>query len=307
MSNNPTPIDLIGYGGITQQVAARLNGYTISAFSRQFTDKHPGCAQIRCCQTDLDQPSENLANSLSDGIWVYSAPPGGTQQTDERLRAFLTAAAAANPAGIIYLGTSGVYGNTDGDWVDEHSPTRPGNERSARRLDAEQQLRTFAQTRPTRLFLLRITGIYSAERLPVTRIKSGRPIICDAEAPWSNRIHADDLTEIIVKLIEHIETHPETGEPVEVFNISDNHPDKPTNLYRKTAEYHHLPMPEHVGIETALNNATPMAAEFLRESRRINAEKIQRFLNWQPRYPDLDAFFAQLAHTSDQTEPLHQR
>jgi len=288
------PIDLIGYGYITQRVAARLDGEAVSAFSRRFENKHPDCTQIRCYQTDLDQPPEDLAENLSDGIWVYSVPPGGTQQTDDRLRAFLSAAASIQPRAIIYLGTSGVYGNTDGGWVDENSPTRPGNNRSMRRLDAESQLAAFAQRGKTHLYRLRITGIYAANRLPIERIKSGKPIICDAEAPWSNRIHADDLTEIIIRLINRSNLVPTSTPESEILNISDNNPDKPTTLYQLTAQHHRLPMPKRVSIETALANATPMAAEFLRESRRVDARKVQKFLDWQPRYPDLNRFFEQL-------------
>ncbi|OZB77813.1 MAG: hypothetical protein B7X28_09475 [Halothiobacillus sp. 13-55-253] len=127
-------------------------------------------------------------------------------------------------------------------------------------------------------------GLYACDRLPLERIRAGAPVVCLEESPWSNRIHADDLANIYTRLIARVEQ----AEPVSgVFNISDNNPRPMTELYVNTAAHFDLPAPPCLPLADVLAQSSPMAREFLTESKRIDARAIQLALDWQPRYPDL--------------------
>jgi nucleoside-diphosphate-sugar epimerase len=76
------------------------------------------------------------------------------------------------------------------------------------------------------------------------------------------------------------------------FNVSDNHPTPVNVIYRQMAAHFGLPQPPEQPLETVLAQSSPMAREFLSDSRRVNATAIQRTLDWQPRYPRLAATLA---------------
>ncbi|MFN2382368.1 MAG: NAD-dependent epimerase/dehydratase family protein, partial [Guyparkeria sp.] len=197
----PRPIVLIGYGDIARRLAARLPDHDIVAVGRHTAEPPRGHrGGWHSVVQDLDQddsiPSEATPENA---IWVYLAPP----------------------AGLIYISTTGVYGDHGGNWVSESTPPAPGHDRGYRRLDAEAQCRQYAQSRQIPDCVLRVTGIYACERLPVEKVRQGTPVPAGREAPWSNRIHAEDLADILRLLVDRLEI----GDPVTgVFNVSDNHP-----------------------------------------------------------------------------------
>ena len=77
-------------------------------------------------------------------------------------------------ARLVYVSTSGVYGDCGGAVVSEARPLRPGNARARRRVDAERQLVRVARQRGMHLIILRVPGIYAADRLPLARLKAER-------------------------------------------------------------------------------------------------------------------------------------
>ncbi|MDG4868693.1 SDR family NAD(P)-dependent oxidoreductase [Guyparkeria sp. 1SP6A2] len=296
MSRDNHPIVLIGYGDIARRVAARLPDHAITAVARQHTDPpegHRGDWQSLVIDLDRDIPLRD-ESFPADAIWVYLAPPPRTGQNDPRVARWLRFAPRP-PAAMVYISTTGVYGDHAGEWVDESMPPNPGHQRGWRRLDAEDRLGKHATRSDVPLACLRVTGIYTCERLPLAKLRAGTPVPGGDQAPWSNRIHADDLTDIIVRLIERIET----GQPVTgTFNVSDNQPMRISEVYRLVAEHFGLPHPKEAAMDDVLAQASPMAREFLSESRRVDASAIQQALDWQPRYPNIEATLAACGKSS---------
>lgn len=282
--NHPPPLVLIGYGDIATRIATRHPGHPIHAFARH-QPLMPGShhAQWQGQSWDLD---EDRPLTLPEGaVWVYLAPPPAQGIVDARVERWLQAAAATGrPTQVIYTSTTGVYGDHQGGWVSETTLAAPAHDRGRRRLDAEARLAVWCARQNIPFTILRVTGIYACDRLPIARIRAGEPVVCMEESPWSNRIHADDLADIYGRLIERLQQ----GAPVRgVFNVSDNHPQPMTELYLKTAAHFGLPSPPCRPLAEVLAHASPMAREFLAESKRIDARAIQQALNWTPRYPDL--------------------
>lgn len=279
----------IGYGDIAARVAARHPSQAIWALARRLApmpDGHTAGWHAQAFDLDTDPAPALPANT----VWLYFAPPPAQGTEDSRLRRWLaTAENQPRPAQLIYASTTAVYGDVAGAWVDKQTAPNPAHDRGRRRLDAEQQCQRWCAARGVPLTILRITGIYAADRLPLDKIRAGQPVVCPEEAPWSNRIHADDLADICSRLIARCSAGiPVTG----VFNISDNHPQPMSRLYQRTAEHFGLTLPPCRPLAEILANASPMAREFLSESKRVDAHAIQQALDWRPRYPSIEATLA---------------
>ncbi|HQT42731.1 MAG TPA: SDR family NAD(P)-dependent oxidoreductase [Halothiobacillus sp.] len=285
-----SPLVFIGYGDIAARVARLHPQHETHAIARQAALRpagHTGAWVVHPHNLDTD----TTPTVPESALWLYFAPPPNTGVTDTRVARWL--AAMANqpaPQHVIYASTTGVYGDHHGEWITEHTPATPAHDRGRRRLDAEAQFTERCAARAIPLTLLRITGIYACDRLPIERIKAGAPVVCLEESPWSNRIHAEDCADICAQLI----ARTESGQPVTgVFNLSDNQPRPMTELYLATAAHFGLPAPPCLPLSEVLAQSTAMAREFLTESKRIDARAIQRALNWQPRYPNLAATLAE--------------
>lgn len=278
------PIVLIGYGDIAARVARNHPHSPLHALARHHPlppVSHRGAWSGKIFDLDKDMPADLPLGA----VWVYLAPPPPHGVSDTRVARWLSAVSCdQRPAQVIYASTTGVYGDQRGDWVSERTPVSPAHDRGRRRVDAELRFQQWCAHQGVPCTILRVTGIYACDRLPLSRIRAGAPIVALAESPWSNRIHADDLADIIGLLIGRLQQ----GDPVHgVFNVSDNHPRPMAELYLQTARHFGLPPPPSLPLAAVLAEASPMAREFLGESKRIDARAIQQALNWRPRYPDL--------------------
>src|SRR5687767_8026720 len=148
-----------GFGDIARRAAPRLE--------RRF-------AILRLSRADgfdLDRP-ETLALQATDAL-LHCAPPPGEGETDSRTANLLAALEKGRilPARVVYVSTSGVYGDCAGARVDEARPPAPRTARARRRLDAERRLALWCNPRGVPLVVLRAPGIYAADRLPLARLR----------------------------------------------------------------------------------------------------------------------------------------
>ncbi len=271
---------IVGFGDVGERVA-RLEvtaGHRVTALARR-PDKTGAVGELglAALAVDLDQ-ADGLPPLEADRIY-YFAPPPGTGQRDSRMTHFL-AALGGGPKRLVYISTSGVYGDCQGRLVDEDAPLQPGNDRSRRRLDAERQLCDWAQTGGHELVILRVGGIYSANRLPVERLRRGMKILRLEEAPPSNRIHADDLAAICVAAMAR-------GRSGEVYNVSDGHPSTMSDYFLQVAAALHLPPPQQISWQQAQAELSEAMLSYLREGKLLDNGKMLRELAVELRYPDL--------------------
>lgn len=225
-------------------------------------------AAIHCLQVDMDQRFEFPAIP-PQAQWVYLAPPDRNDLQDNRLRAWLAATPAKQrPARFIYISTSGVYGDHQGGWVTEQTPVQPETDRAKRRVDAEQVLHSWCREHHIELLILRVPGIIGIGRDSLSRLQSGEPIIHPDEAPYTNLVDADYLAKAILFLASKA--------PTGIYNISDRQPVTVTERYLGLCEQHSIPVPEFISLEQAKQSYSPMRMSYLKESRRLNADKLWR-------------------------------
>ena len=234
---------------------------------------------------DLDQPrSLNRIAGLATTV-VHCAPPPATGSGDPRTARLLTALAHPRQSDIvalhlIYISTSGVYGDCGGRWVSETTPPRPESARAQRRIAAEHLLRRASRRRQIRCTILRAPGIHGPQRLPLERIHGGQPVLCDADSGWGNHIDADDLARAVVALLH--DRHNSR-----VYNVVDNQPLPHGQYLQRIAMHLSLPPLPALPREQAEQQMSASLWSFQRESRRIDNHRLCRESRWRPLRPDL--------------------
>jgi nucleoside-diphosphate-sugar epimerase len=219
----------------------------------------------------------HVLRSWAEGAAIaYLAPPPESGSTDPRLERFLAGLGEARPAVLLYMSTTGVYGDAAGAVVDESSPVAPTNDRSRRRIAAEQCTRTWCDARGVRWVILRVPGIYGPHRLPLERLKRGEPVLRPEDAGPGNRIHVDDLVTACVAALER----PVSG----LFNVGDGDHSSTTVYVQKTAELAGLPPPNLVSLAEARERISPGLLAFLVESRRVETRRMREELGVRLRH-----------------------
>lgn len=283
MSGEPVTVVGCGYTGLRLARRCLAEHRAVTAFvrsperARELEMEH-----IDARVLDLDAPRG--ASLESEGAFVYMAPPPGEGETDGRIANWLAALDGA-PRCIVYLSTTGVYGDRGGRTVDETTTAAPTSDRGRRRLDAERQLIAYAGARRTALRILRVPGIYGPGRLPLERIASGAPIPLVGDTGPGNRIHVDDLAGACLAALDY------AGEE-SVFNVGDGDDASMSEYFIEVARQAGLEPPPQIPLQALLERVSPMMRSFLTESRRVDVTRMRTVLGFDPTFPDHSAGIA---------------
>lgn len=271
---------VVGVGYVGRRLLARLPDDAIG-LSRT-------ASRNRILELDLDDESPSALDVRGDAGVIYTVPPARDAAADLRLRRFLSSLARA-PRRIIYLSTTGVYGNRDGAIVDETDAVRPESSRAERRVDAEHALADYCERQQVELVVLRVPGIYGPGRLGSDRIREREPVLDESDANPGNRIHVDDLVRCCVAALD-------AGVPAGVYNVGDGDERSSTWFADEVARQLGLDSPPRVSRDAAQKTFSPMRLSFLAESRRLSLDKMRDVLGVTPRYADAaDGIRASLA------------
>lgn len=274
---------IVGCGDVGLRVARLLGGrarlYALSHSPHRFAMLR--AAGITPIAGDLDdRGSLRRLAGLADAV-LHFAPPPGEGETDPRSRRLLAALsrrphASPRPA-LIYISTSGVYGDCAGAHVAETRPPRPHNARAKRRADAETRLRSWGR-RGRRVSILRAPGIYAGDRMPAERVRKGLPAIVAVEDVYTNHIHADDLARLALAALFR-------GRPNRLYNAVDDSGLKMGDWFDAVADHLGLPRPPRLPRQAVLAAVTPAMQSFLNESRRLCNRRMKTELRLRLRYP----------------------
>jgi len=277
---------ILGCGDIGRRVArlALADNATVYGVVRS-AERAAELAELGICPiiAHLDDPSTLQGLPTGGATVFYLAPPPGGGIADPRVRNFCAAITPGEePRKVVYMSTSGVYGNSGGDPVTEETPPNPQTARGKRRLDAEDSFREWGKGCGVPVIVLRVTGIYGPGRFPVSQLASGQPVLDEAIAPLTNRIHADDLARVCLAAAAR-------GEDGDVFNVSDGHPTTMTHYFNAVADLLGYPRPRQVSMEEAREVMSPLMLSYVSESRRLDNGKMLRKLGIKLLYPDLES------------------
>ena len=292
---------IIGCGNVGLRVAALLRArHRIYALTRD-AERIPGLRRhgLTPLLGDLDRPETltPLAGLAHDVI--HLAPPPARGRVDARTAHLIAALGRGRslPQHFIYISTSGVYGDCNGALVDETSPLRPQTDRARRRADAEQRLRDWGARTGVRVSILRVPGIYAADRLPVARIKRGTPALRPQDDAYVNHVHADDLAGMVIAALHR-------GQANRSYNASDDAPQKMGDYFDLVADRFRLPRPPRITRAEASAVIPENLYSFMSESRRLGNRRIKQELRVRLRYPTVREGIAAAAPRRD---PAHVR
>ena len=218
-----------------------------------------------------------------------STPKQQAALTDTRTCHLLAALSKGRlPQRLIYISTSGVYGDCKGEIVDETHNTHAQNARAKLRVDAENQIRRWARRNRVHASILRVPGIYAADRLPVERLKKATPTIVETEDGYTNHIHADDLARCVVAALQH-------AQPNRIYHTVDDSRMKMGAYFDAVAKAFDLPPVPRITRNEAQKILSPVLLSFMNESRRLSNQRMKRELKMVLSYPTVAHALAEIS------------
>jgi len=240
---------------------------------------------------DLDRAEslERLAG-LADLV-LHLAPPPREGSRDTRTRHLLAALSRGRslPRRLVYISTTGVYGDCDGARIDETRPRRPASARARRRVDAEEVLRRWGALNRVPVLILRAPGIYGDGRLPLERLQAGMPVLAPEADVFTNHIHADDLARACCLALFR-------GGAGRSFNVVDDSELKMGDYFDQVADAAGLPRPPRLERGELAGQLSPLQCSFMAESRRIANWRMRRELRLDLSFPTVALGLAAAFH-----------
>ena len=279
---------IVGCGDVGMRLLPLLRG-RFKVFA--VTSQAQRCDELRAAGAtplvaDLDRPA-TLGRLRNLAPWVlHLAPPQSDGELDRHTRHLV--AALGNVKRLVYVSTTGVYGDCGGALVHESRPVAPRNARARRRVDAERILRAWGVVNGTQVSILRVPGIYAAERLPIKRLEQGTPALRPEDDVYTNHIHADDLARIVLAALWR-------GRRGRVYHAVDDTRMKMAAYFDAVADAFNMARPPRLPRAELAQQVSPMLLSFMSESRRLDNTRIKRELRVRLRHPDVATALARMA------------
>ena len=176
-----------------------------------------------------------------------------------------------------YLSTIGVYGDTKGKWVDEHSPLKPSTNRGIARVNAEKEWLKY-NFLPTHIF--RLGGIYGPDRSPFQKVLQGKAVKIIKPGQVFSRMHIRDIVQTLIASISK-------PKPYSIYNLCDDNPAPPQDVLSYAAKLLNVEQPPTVSFKDA--DLSEMARSFYAENKRVSNNLIKSELGVNLIYPDYKA------------------
>ncbi|ACB96874.1 SDR family oxidoreductase [Beijerinckia indica] len=206
---------------------------------------------------------------------IVSIPPGVS--VDPVLSRFGRRIAGLHrPQTIIYLSTIGVYGDRQGQWVDESRPATPTSERARTRVQAEKSWAALGKSKEKNVHVLRLAGIYGPGRNALVNLRAGTAHRIIKPDQVFNRIHVDDIASAIAGALAYDGRN-------EVWNVSDDEPAPPQDVVTYAAELLGVTPPPEITLEAA--EISPLTRSFYAENKRASNLKLKQELRMELAYP----------------------
>jgi len=221
-----------------------------------------------------------VSNEIFDGathvLSCIPPLPSGKDPVLDKLKTKLIN--SKNLKWVGYLSTTGVYGDTKGEWVNENTSPNPQQKRSIRRFFCEKQ---WLETKlPVQI--LRLPGIYGPGRSAFESLLAGTTKMVDKPGQVFSRIHVDDIAGSLFFLINHYSQ----GNNPSIVNVADNLPTNNLEVIAYAAKIARKSLPSTIPFEIAKETMSPMALSFWQENRKVDNKLLCKTLGYSLIYPD---------------------
>ena len=268
-----------GFGQVAKNFIKKINDKNIdislTTTSRENSNKKSyeniAYESYQFSENSFDQRLVERLKS-SDHILVSIAPINGE---DIVLKNFQNKFENKRIKSITYLSSTSVYGNHNGNWVDEISNTIPTSTNGIARLNAEKSWLNIASKKNLPLQIFRLSGIYSNQNNVLIRLKSGSAKLIEKKKQFFSRIHVEDIANILFKSLRSFKTN-------EIYNISDDKPASSEELILYGSKLLNMEKPEVVDLSKI---ESQMVRDFYKDSKKVSNKKMKSFFEYELKYP----------------------
>ena len=234
-------------------------------------------ADLEAFLFDDERPLGDPLYVLKDVTHLLISTPPGREGCPTYLAHGEVIASLPNLEWVGYLSSTCVYGDRDGDWVDEYSELRPSTIRGSRRTKAEEQWRSMRRLNNLPVHVFRLSGIYGPGRSALDSVHAGIARRIDKPGQVFGRVHVADIVQVLMASIAQRNAGA-------VYNICDDNPAPAHEVIAYACEILGKEAPPLVAIEDA--NLPPMALSFYSDNKRVRNERIKQELGVTLKYPD---------------------
>ena len=217
---------------------------------------------------------DKIINKLkqSDHILISIPPVNGI---DLVYKNFSKIIEEINPKWITYLSATSVYGNHNGEWVNEESETKSKFANGIARITSEKSWLSLSQNKNLPLQIFRLSGIYSNRNNILVKLKLGNVSLIDKENHFFSRIHVEDIANILFKSLFNFKSG-------EIYNISDNQPSSSKELTLYGVKILNIDKPKTISVEDI---DSVMLKNFYKDSKKVSNKKMKLFFNYDLKFP----------------------
>ena len=208
----------------------------------------------------------------ADHILLSIAPINGIDIVIKNLKDYLK---SSKFKWITYLSATSVYGNHNGEWVDENSETKPNSPNGVERLKVEKEWMQLASKFDLPFQIFRLSGIYSNQYNILKRLKSGEAKIINKKNHFFSRIHVEDIANVLVSSLNNFKKK-------EIYNISDNQPASAEEITMYGVKLLGINKPKTIEINEI---ESEMMKNFYKDSKKVDNKKMKEFFNYKLKYP----------------------
>ena len=268
-----------GFGQVAKNFIKKINTenlkINLTVTSREKSEKkcfdNVNYESLQFSENSFDQKLvKNLKSS--NHILISIAPVNGN---DIVIKKFQNIFDSSKIKWVTYLSATSVYGNHNGNWVDENSDTKPTSSNGIDRLNAEKSWLDLAEKKSLPLQILRLAGIYSNQNNILSRLKTGEVKIINKKNHFFSRIHVEDIANVLFKSLQNFKSK-------EIFNISDNKPSSSEELILYGSKLLNIKKPNVADLSTI---ESQMLKNFYKDSKKVNNKKMKEFFNYKLKYP----------------------
>ena len=217
---------------------------------------------------------KDLLNKLkqSDHILISIPPVDGE---DLVIKNFKEIIKECNPKWVTYLSATSVYGDHQGEWVDELSKTNPTSSNGVDRLIAERLWLDLESKQNIPLQIFRLSGIYSDQSNTLVRLKSGKANVINKKNHFFSRIHVEDIANVLFKSLSNFKSS-------EIYNISDDKPSSSKEVTLYGVKLLNVDIPKSIEIKDI---ESEMLKNFYKESKKVSNKKMKSFFDYNLKFP----------------------
>ena len=268
-----------GFGQVAKNFINKLKSnkvnFNLSSTTREQTNSKKlngiNYKNFNCSSETFDK---ELIKSLEKADYILiSIPP--VNGTDIVLKNFGKIFQSNKFKRVTYLSATSVYGNHNGEWVDENSQTKPTSKNGIDRLNAEKNWLNMHKKYDLPVQILRLSGIYSNEYNILHRLKSGEAKIIKKKDHFFSRIHTEDIANVLYQSLNNFKGG-------EIYNISDDKPASNEEVLMYGVKLLKMEKPETLQVEQLKSE---MMQNFYKDSKKVSNNKMKDFFQIKLKYP----------------------